>query len=350
MEEGQQEEMALLAPPTLTAPAEGELTTAISDPPLGVPSLRWEPVAGAVKYEVQVSKSMGFATTLVAQVTFATSHTPAIALEDGIHYWRVKAFDGKLWGPYSEIRSFDKDWSTGGTLFPQLLAPADGSQITAFSHHHFSWQPVQGAATYLLEISPDVTFSDNVYSDTTIKPHHTPSERLGNNRYYWRVTPIDSLDHHGLPSEVWSFTFSWDVAPQPLSPADNIDTPFLPRFSWTAVEAANIYQLEISTQDDFGSANIYTTPNTQFTPEDTLSNDQDYYWRVKAIDYQGTSSEWSPVQSFRTRWNFQTRLLTPLNNGIQRSYPFFSWTPIPGVDTIPDSDRQEPIIRRSHCR
>ncbi|RIK28403.1 MAG: hypothetical protein DCC55_38720, partial [Chloroflexi bacterium] len=321
-----------LVEPILLAPEHGSLTTGATHPPLGVPQLVWAPVADATRYQVEISTSAGFASTVVNATTYATTFTPDIALADGDYFWRVKAGQRTSWGPYSEVRLFSKTWSAQGTIVPQLLSPLEGSVRTAFAHDDFSWTPVSGAASYLLEVSTDPSFASVVYSATTIKAHHTPTKRLASNLYYWRVTPTDARNNRGQPSQTGSFTFTWNIAPQLLAPEHNIDTPYLPRFSWTAVEAAQTYQLEISTQPDLSAATAYQTANTDFTPTKALSNDQDYYWRVKAIDAVGNSSPWSEIRRFRMRWNFQPQLLTPLNNVINRSHPYFSWTPIPGVE------------------
>ena len=67
------------------------------------------------------------------------------------------------------------------------------------------------------------------------------------------MIPIDNKGNAGTPSPTGSFTFDWAQPPQPLGPPDQVDQTFLPRFSWTAVEAAKQYQLEISTQPDFSN-------------------------------------------------------------------------------------------------
>lgn len=272
--------------PILTAPEDRALTTGATHPPLGVPKLVWTAVTDATRYQVEISTSAGFASTVDSATTYATTYTPDIALPDGDYYWRVKAAEGASWGPDSEVRGFSKQWSDGGALTPQLLSPEEGSVRAWFTGDDFSWTPVLGAATYLFELSTDPSFGAIVYSGTTTRTAHTPTKRPANNLYYWRVTPTDARNNRGQPSQTGSFTFAWNVAPQLIGPANNIDAPFLPRFSWTAVEAANPYQLEISTQPDFGSASIYVTPNTDFTPQKALSNDQDYYWRLRGIDAQ----------------------------------------------------------------
>ena len=318
--------------PVLLAPDDNALTTGLNYPPLGVPTLTWRAVNGAEKYRVEISKSSGFASIDVKADTFSTTYTPIAALADGIYYWRVSAGAGTTWGSPSESRAFTKSWNDNGNYIPQLIAPSIDTQRLTFTTEDFTWSPFLGAARYKFEIGTDATFSNVVYSALTIKAQHTPTKRLPNNFYYWRVTPIDNAKNFGQPSDTWPFRFNWNVAPQLLSPAHNVDLAFLPRFSWTAVEAAGKYELQISTQPDFGSANIYQTTNTEYTPEKNLSNDQDYYWRVKAIDLQSNSTAWSDVRQFRIRWNFRTEQLVPVNNTIKQSNPFFAWTPIPGAE------------------
>lgn len=321
-----------LAAPALLLPADGAATTGVSDPPYGMPSLEWQALAAASRYQVELSTSAGFANPLVSLTTYATSYTSDEARADGVYYWRVRAFINNQWGAYSEVRSFSKEWSNNGALLPQLLAPEADAVRSAFGNDDFSWTPMPGAATYRFEIATDPTVVNVVYSATTLAPRHTPSARLSANQYYWRVTPSDARGNFGQPSPVRSFTFTWSVPPLLLAPSADVETPFVPTFTWTAVEAASTYQLEISTQPDFGSASAFVTPNTEFTPEDAFSNDQDYYWRVKAIDYQNNSTAWSEVRRYRVRWNFQAKLLTPANNQILLAYPYFSWSPIPGAE------------------
>ena len=245
----------------------------------------------------------------------------------------MKALIGSTWGAYSPSWAFAKDWSDGGAIRAELISPPEGAERTSFTPEDFSWTPVSGAATYRFEISPDDTFSTITYDEITIKPHHTPTVRLANNTYYWRVTPVDRRGNLGAASEVRSFQFKWELAPALLAPEDNdVNVQFLPRFSWTAVEAARDYRLEISTQPDFStSLTAYATDQTDYTPTQNLANDQDYYWRVRATDYNSINGPWSAVRHFRMRWNFEARLLTPLNNMISISYPFFTWAPIPGA-------------------
>jgi hypothetical protein len=75
--------------PVLVSPPDGAKTTGASDPPVGLPTLKWAAVPGATRYHVQLSASAGFATLLIDQDTYALTYSPGAALADGTYYWRV---------------------------------------------------------------------------------------------------------------------------------------------------------------------------------------------------------------------------------------------------------------------
>ena len=329
--------------PTLSAPASEYIGTALTDPPTGVPTLRWDPVPGATRYKVQVSAAQGFADFLVDQITYATSFTPKTALADGTYYWRVQAEEDRLWGFFSETWSFTKDWNAAATLKPALVEPAADAPLAAFSDTVFRWEPVPGAAYYRFEISSSPSFNDTsgacFYKADTLIPQHTPTKILENTTCYWRVTPRDNKDNAGVSSDTRSFTFAWNRVPTLLTPAPDVHLRFLPRFSWTAVEGAKEYVLDISTQEDFSSISLsVVTPNTEYTPEKNLGNNRDFFWRVKAINPRGVTGPQGETRQFILEWNQPPTPLTPASHsiidilGIQRIYPFFSWTPVAGAE------------------
>ncbi|MCB0062054.1 MAG: hypothetical protein KDE19_08065, partial [Caldilineaceae bacterium] len=140
--------------PELIGPDNGTISTGRTDPPIGVPRLSWKPVEGADFYYLQISQTAGFAEVTAWAKTYATTYITYGALRDGTYYWRVRAGIGRNeYGEYSEARTFTKDWTDGGTFVPELLSPPDGAERIAFTNDDFTWQPFQGAAQYLFEIS-----------------------------------------------------------------------------------------------------------------------------------------------------------------------------------------------------
>ncbi len=346
--------------PLPLSPIDGELVTGVSAPPLGLPTLIWQPISVPANYHLQLADNAGLSDAIDLYTysdrysTGVNNADTKIVWVDGEYFWRVQAIvkvGGKtLPGPYSPIQSFTRNWSATGTLIPALLAPAQGVTLNAFRGNDFSWTPVPGAAWYRFQISPSEDFSTLTYEAATTSTSHTPASRLASNSYHWRVIAVDHRDTYGPPSATASFTFDWSAPPVMLAPPDDLETPFTPRFSWMAVEAAEYYVLQISTSKTFDASATreYNTANTDYTLTKSLANDQEYFWRVRAIAdvrfnpstvvNSGEGTAWSmesaqPLEwrSFKIKWNFAPKLLTPPD--LPRvSYPLFSWEPVPGVE------------------
>jgi hypothetical protein len=334
----------------LIAPTNGVTITGVDAPPVGMPEFSWVAVGGAAKYRLQVSSTVGFNTgTIPVEVlTPNTTYTPIIGanLADGIWYWRVRADSPAPVGEWSDVRTFVKDWATPSNT-PTLIAPLNATTLDFFDAPVFSWTPVLGAAEYLLQISSSPTSWTSLVADEfTLTTTVQPLAKLANGLYYWRVIPLDagSTYHQGTPSDVRSFTVDYNPVITLLEPVDDATPAFTPTFRWTAVRGAQMYRLQYSTNPTFPDTSITitkTTYSTTYTPVDALSNDVNYYWRVKAISNL-SETDYTPYYTFVKRWYIQPVLLTPTNNYQHQRFPVFSWTPVPGaafyiVDTSLDS-------------
>lgn len=109
------------------------------------------------------------------------------------------------------------------TLFvPNLLTPADGSVVgdTAMG---LSWQYVAGADSYRIIVSEKSDPNDPIIDTTTTVENYTPSGLSDTKTYYWHVAAIDTFQHQGVVSSVWSFTVNSSV--ENTSPVANITSP-----------------------------------------------------------------------------------------------------------------------------
>jgi Zn-dependent metalloprotease len=126
--------------------------------PWGLP-FTWEVVPGAVSYTIQVADDAAFTKLIFPEVTTSTA-TSTISLDVRVNrdaqahplYWRVRAnapADGGGNGAWSNVAPF-------GTLWPEvsLIAPVSASALDPWPVH-IEWQPVTGAAQYVLKIAGD---------------------------------------------------------------------------------------------------------------------------------------------------------------------------------------------------
>ena len=328
---------------TITATGYGG---SVAAPPAAIPTLIWTVVADAKTYRVQFSRDIAFTSNVTEFVTTKTQLTPHDVgrLGDGEWFWRVRVEAPEVGFYSSPPAYFTRQWATPDNA-PVLLRPLENETIEFFEaagpEKYFSWTPVVGAGSYRFQISSDPGFPSLLYNVVTLATTHQPTFKLDNGTYYWRVIPYDPANREGAHSPTWMFIQAYgagsgqidynDLVPDPIAPENNSLPSFTPTFRWTAVRGAQTYQLQYSTNQDF-SANLtnITTKNTSFTPIDTLPNDTNYYWRVRAISGKSIS-DWSPTRVFQKKWYFQPYLLTPTNNYQYVRFPFFSWTPVPGA-------------------
>src|SRR5690349_14955495 len=107
--------------PTQTAPAAGAVVEF-------APSFAWTPVAGADKYEFQISADAGMNSPVLGQGKddFFTKNTRATLLKtipNGTYWWRVRAStaDGSI-SSWTSPRPFKKLWN----LQPAIQTPGSG--------------------------------------------------------------------------------------------------------------------------------------------------------------------------------------------------------------------------------
>lgn len=325
---------AQLPAPQLVSPPNYETTTVSDYPPAAVPLFEWTPVPGATTYRIQIDKEVGFGTPIEYDVT--TPNTRYIPLDnakltDGDWYWRVRVDAPAPVSDWSEIRRFTKSWGHTSNA-PTLLAPGSGATIEFFEAPIFSWTAVPGAAEYMLRVysDPDCTARvQQIAEVATLTTRYSPSARWTNGTYYWRVTPRNPASQEGQPSECRAVTVGYEQKPTLLTPANNSQPVYTPRFEWTAVKGATSYNLYYGTTYNFqaGTYTKITTNQTAYTPKESLPNDQDYYWRVSTVYGGSAEGSFSDVWRFQKKWYQKPINLTPVNNELT-NVTLFSWTPV----------------------
>ncbi len=90
--------------------------------------------------------------------------------------------------------------------------------------------------------------------------------------------------------------------PMPYEPADSgtVNQELPATLRWTPVGYVNTYDLEVATDETFSSIIVSQSQMTDaFFTLDSVAENADYYWRVRAINQAGTSN-WTDTQMFST--------------------------------------------------
>jgi hypothetical protein len=158
-------------PSTTTA----RLTDLRDEPETFDPQFSWNPVAGAVRYEVEVNPSRDFAPgskVCCDKAVIGSSVSPTSPLPDNTYYWRVRAVDVDgnvgVWVPGDTDSSrfekvFDKAAALGRPSVQNLrmVDPAGNTVgVGPTQVPIVTWDHVPGASSYLVEVAPHVGYCD----------------------------------------------------------------------------------------------------------------------------------------------------------------------------------------------
>ncbi len=250
----------------------------------------------ALRYRIQVATNASFSSPLDDKLIDQATYTSADKLyPEGQLFWRVQAIDGDGKGlAWSETRTFVKQSPSVPLTFP-----VDGDVVSGTAA--LRWEPQPFNSSYRVEVykNNDLTFSAAnrlFFKDVTATAYSWDQPIPASGKaYVWRVRGKDSKNNW-LPWSQSGRFFSTGNAPSLLAPEDGVaEDPKGPLFSWTSVDGAATYQLEVKNS---GSTWLRTTTAaTAFAPT-TSVKDGTHTWKVTALDPRGHAVGSSETRTF----------------------------------------------------
>lgn len=273
------------------------------------PTLDWSDMPGAIFYDVQVATDTAF-TKPVVDITGILAITseytvPEEVLENGTNYnWRVRFSDGITTSEWLE--PFDFTTIVAAPSVPVLTSPTNGATGVSLTAA-LDFEDVKGADSYDIEVADNAAFTDPVISATglTSSEYNVTAGTLNNNtEYFWRVRAVNTGGTSAFSS---AFSFTTIVAapsvPVLTSPSNGATGVSLTAgLDWEDVKGADSYELQVADNAGFTDPVISATGLTSSgysVPSGTLSNNTEYFWRVRATNAGGTSA-FSSAFSFTT--------------------------------------------------
>ncbi len=311
---------ALAAPAVSTAADEATATVV----------LRWQPVAGAAAYEIEVARDRGFADRVVMERVQVPGYRWR-AIPEVRHYWRVRSVDGAgRIGPWSEIRAIEAALGA-----PAPLEPGEGAR--------FTWDrdgrtvAFAGAASellreYRLEVAADPAFAKPLLSRRSSSPSFRV-ELPGVGAFHWRLGGV-ALDGREAP---WSGarTFTVELGfPRLLAPEPDASLPFGPvAIAWETLAPAARWRVTVEREGGGPRQMEATAPPLQLVPE----RPGRHRVRVVAVLPDGVSGPASEAREFRVEPPAPLpapRLAAPAAGATldDPARPVaFAWEPVPGA-------------------
>jgi subtilisin family serine protease len=187
--------------PVLSSPANAATNVSIS------PTLSWTAATAATTYNLEVSTSSTFATTLVNLSGLTTTSRALSGLANSTtYYWRVSATNSIGTSAWSVQRSFTTAAPLAVPAAPTLRSPAANATNVSRTPS-LSWNAATRATTYDVQVSTDANFSVITFGRTGLTARNvTVSPQLGATTvYYWRVRGVNTTGP-GTWSTFRSFT------------------------------------------------------------------------------------------------------------------------------------------------
>ena len=262
----------------------------------GRPTLKWDKVAGAAKYEVYRARSMNGDYIKYSTQT-STGYTNSAYLTSGsTYYYKVRALksDGTA-GAWSSIVSVTYRAASTGTLSAPAVTGGNDSQ----GRPTLKWNAVSGAAKYEVYRARSLNGDYIKYSTVTGTSYTNTSYIESGNTYYYKVRALDANGTAGAWSSIVSVTYK-QTLPAPTVTGGN-DAQGRPTLTWKAVTGAAKYEVYRARSKDGDYIKYSTVTGTSYTNISYIENGNTYYYKVRALDANGTAGAWSSIVSVTYR-------------------------------------------------
>jgi hypothetical protein len=296
-----------------SAPTAGNITTTSF-------TANWTNPGNAVSYRLDVSTVSNFATRLTGydNLTVNTRSQSITGLTPGTTY-------------YVRVRSVNSVGvvSANSSSLIQVTVPRAPVQLNiesiSSSTISLSWNPVNGASSYRIDVATNNQFSNPIYVNREENDiNHTISSLSSATTYYIRVRAINNQTANAVISAN-STAISVLTLPNSINQlsVSAINTTGF-TVNWVRVAGAINYQLDVSTVSNFSS---FVTGYQNLIVNDIrqvitgLNPGETYYVRVRSVNSSGSTTN-SPVLTQ------QTKLIVPSNlnvTGISTTNFTISW-------------------------
>ena len=286
----------------------------------GRPTLKWNAVTGAAKYEVYRARSKDGTYSLMSTQS-ATGYTNTSDLTNGnTYYYKVRALDAKgTAGAWSSIVSV--------TYKQTLPAPTVTGGKDSQGRPTLKWNAVSGAAKYEVYRARSKDGDYIKYSTVTGTSYTNTSYIENGNTYYYKVRALDANGRAGAWSSIVSVTYK-QTLPAPTVTGGN-DSQGRPTLTWKAVTGAAKYEVYRARSMNGDYIKYSTVTGTSYTNTSYIESGNTYYYKVRALDANGTAGAWSSIVAVTYKQTLSAPAVTGGNDAQGR--PTLKWNAVTGA-------------------
>ena len=286
----------------------------------GRPTLKWNAVSGAAKYEVYRARSRSGDYIKYSTVT-GTSYTNTSYIENGnTYYYKVRALDANgTAGAWSSIVSV--------TYKQTLPAPTVTGGNDSQGRPTLKWNAVSGAAKYEVYRARSMNGDYIKYSTVTGTSYTNTSYIENGNTYYYKVRALKSDGTAGAWSSIVAVTYKQTLSAPAVTGGN--DAQGRPTLTWNAVSGAAKYEVYRARSKDGTYTKYSTTTGTAYTNSSYLTSGATYYYKVRALGANGNAGPYSAVVSVTCRLKLTAPTVTGGTDAQGR--PTLKWNAVSGA-------------------
>lgn len=287
-----------------------QVTTGFNDE--GKPTLKWNTDTGA-DFTVLRSTSR-YGTYEEVFHTKGSTYTHVSAAVGNTYYYKVKGtLDGRT--VVSDVVSVTVD------LDSPVIKKADNSET---GKPKLTWDKVNGAVKYEIyradykngEYTKMFTTTGTTYTNTSARAGYT---------YYYKVKAVSGS---GLTSEFSNIIGVKCILNTPVIENVYNSEAGKPKLSWKSVSGAAKYEVYRSGYSDGKYEKVFTTEGKSYTNTSAKAGYK-YYYKVRAVDANGVSSEFSDIVGIRC---LVTKLdIEKVSNSSVTGKPQLMWKKVDGA-------------------
>jgi hypothetical protein len=294
------------------------------------PKLAWAALADAAGYELQIGGTIPAMEAAIAVAAPASEYqSPDTLPSNSTIYWRVRARHATLgWGDWSA--AFNLTYTDTPTLSGGI---ADGAS-TGDQTPLLDWDDMQGAVSYLLQVSSEADFTPLLVDETNLASSQyqlAATIPYGSARY-WRVAARSDDGTVSTPSTARTFTVNWtvnwsNVTPYPIPSTTIFDRS--PHIHWlfSAGELSGITSFDVKVADTAGAIDAATPVRVTTAAHDPpqIPFGSTKFWCFRPVNGEGFAGPWSPTFQFSVSSTY-TATASPVDTA--DTTPLLNWSDI----------------------
>lgn len=197
-------------------------------------------------------------------------------------------------------------WSDRGAIAHEFNTPASNQSLTATYRASntisqnttptFHWDALEGATRYQIQIDDDRRFGSPDQEATVNGVTRYSASPLPSAQYYWRVRAVAPEESNWVMGRTFTVDVIDPLPPTLLTPEDGSTLADVrPTFRWQPQpgDDAIRYELQLSTNPT-PDVTVQQSAARSYRPPSPLLPTS-YYWRVRAFDAAGNSSDWTAI-------------------------------------------------------